>query len=260
MDTEGREGAWRCASDGALPARARRRMPAEVGFGQMEDATDLRVAVTEARATTSIEHLRTVALTILNAIPTVGGSLAAVLESMPADRERRLTELLVLFADQLMDVADRIDSGFVRSEEFSARFEETLERSVRRRESEKRDYYAALLANAAMPDRPGQEEWYRMIDALEALRPWHLRVLWAVASHHVPSDQVTPRWIGEALQATLADFSKEEIEEAGADLAAQHILRTAVAFDIGVAVDPSLTPFGERFVAFVTSPSERLER
>jgi hypothetical protein len=92
-------------------------------------------------------------------------------------RERRQVETRQSIEAALESVKDEIDRDFVRTEEFAALAEEVAEKATRRREMEKREFYAAVVANSATPSRPTEEQRFRFITTLERLSESQLRLL-----------------------------------------------------------------------------------
>jgi hypothetical protein len=153
-------------------------------------------------------------------------------------------------------VSERIDDEFVRSEESATLTEEVLEKADRRRDLEKREHYAAALGNAATPSRPAEDERWRMLDALEQLRPGHLRLLSVVAT---TTDGAPPDLYAGGIDTVLAnvmpDADSEAVRMAWGDLADLNILQSypsGTASREGLTnLTVRLTDFGRRFHAFI---------
>lgn len=75
--------------------------------------------------------------------------LAVVLRKVEGSRQRRQRDLLRSMAESLEAVRSRLDDDFVKTEEFEELVEEIVEKGQRRKELEKREFYAAIVANAA---------------------------------------------------------------------------------------------------------------
>lgn len=97
-----------------------------------------------------------------------------------ASRDDRTASLHRSMGAAINAVREHVDTEFVKSAEYEALTEEILEKGARRREIEKREFYAAAFANSALPERPAEAERYRMIDTLERLRAPHLWLLAAL--------------------------------------------------------------------------------
>ncbi len=153
-------------------------------------------------------------------------------------------------------MSERIDDEFVRSEESATLTEEVLEKADRRRDLEKREHYAAALGNAATPSRPAEDERWRMLDALEQLRPGHLRLLSVVAT---TTDGAPPDLYAGGIDTVLAnvmpDADSEAVRMAWGDLADLNILQSypsGTASREGLTnLTVRLTDFGRRFHAFI---------
>jgi hypothetical protein len=134
--------------------------------------------------------------------------LAVVLGKITRSRTRRQAELLASLSDALEAVKDRVDHEYVESDDFEALVEEVVEKGMRRKEIDKRDYYAALLASAALPGRPDENELDAMVDTLEALRKPQLWLLGALLGDYTWPDEPSP--FGPS-------FQQEFVSKTGAD-------------------------------------------
>ncbi len=112
-----------------------------------------------------------------------------MLGKITASRDERTASLYKAMGDAIDAVRADVDVEFVKSVEYEALTEEILEKGTRRREIDKRDYYAAAFANAALPARPPEAERYRFIDTLERLREPHLWLLAALLKDYAWSDR-----------------------------------------------------------------------
>ena len=81
-----------------------------------------------------------------------------MLGKIRASRDVRIASLYSAMGDAIDTVRSDIDVAFANSDEFEALTEEILEKGARRREVDKRQYYAAAFANSALPGRPPEAE------------------------------------------------------------------------------------------------------
>lgn len=185
----------------------------------------IKTAAAEA-ATTTVRDVVLSAFAVATAgIPIVGGVLSRLVDEIPRDRHRRQMALLDAIVGELTSNADRLDVEFLGSDEFATMVEEVLERGGRRRELDKREYYARLLAGAATPERPGEAIRFRYIDTLDRLRPRHLRLLHAVSTtHNVPAAIRQKGDILEAARWALRDALPGEIWMDWGDLEQLHLV------------------------------------
>ena len=202
-------------------------------------------------------------------VPLAGGPLAAGVNEWRAEMAlRRLTNVLLDFHEDLGAIEDR-DEEFVRSAAFEAAFDATLASAIQARHAEKRRYYAAALAHTTSHHRP--DDWERpiMLDTLDALRPAHLALLAAVAIDPSPPQRARAYLEDgtaehDRLLETLRGVSEDTLDRCWEDLAG---LRLLDSISLLTANGPQLaahipdeaivTPFGRRFMAFITSPADQ---
>lgn len=197
--------------------------------------------------------------TIVQIVPGVGGVIGSMLEHMPRDRQQRQAAFLRRLADELSFVQYRLDAEFVQSAEFEAMAEEVFEKTGRAREMEKRDYYAAALANSALPSRPDRDERERMLDVIEQLRLAQLRLLALIATTRDGApENMYMGGVWQTIQNQWPEANEETVRMDWGGLAALNIVQDYPgatmtrqgATDLAVR----MTPFGRRFHEFITSP------
>lgn len=199
----------------------------------------------------------------LSLVPVVGGLLAQLINELPRDRARRQEQFLGRLATAVTDLGTRVDADFVRTEEFAAMTEEVVEKAARRREMEKRDYWAAALANTATHARPSEEMRDRMVATLERLRKPHLRLLKVITdTTRSPREEEMSMPLGGSVQQTLQELIPnvliETLKMEWADLSAEQLVG---GFPAGMMTGGGawnlrghLTDYGKRFLQFVTLP------
>lgn len=194
-------------------------------------------------------------------IPILGPMVSALLDAfIPEQRARRTAEFLSELGEDLAGLDDRIDRQFVRADEFQGLFEEALERVASRRTEGMRAYYAAAIANTALPGRPDEQARFRMIDILAELRPRHMALLAAIAkgsASTAPHDQALT--VGQTAIGSVTAATEGLNGDMWADLA--DLERRGLTFPLAdsmmsVARDVRglLTPLGLALVAFVARP------
>lgn len=248
--------AW--GSPGIDSTRSRRH-DASVEPEETQEPRSLQDAARELDGASPRDTNLAAAGALAQVIPGAGGFIAELISNIPRDRQRRQQEFLEELARQLDEVRDRLDEEFVRSEEFAALTEEVIEKANRRREMDKRTYYAALLANTVTPARPSADERWRMLDVLERLRPEHLRLLSVAATttDGAPADMYTGG-VDDVLRNVMPGVDLDAVHMAWGDLADLSILQafpSGTMSRVGASnLAVRLTEFGRRFHAFIAPP------
>ena len=197
-------------------------------------------------------------------VPVLGPIASALIdEFMPEQRARRTVEFLSDLRDTLAGLEDRIDLDFVRADEFQGLMEEAFERVASRRTEGMRAYYAAAVANTALPNRPDEQARFRMMDILAGLRPSHMALLAAIAKGgQEPSPASEAFTVGQAAVASVNAATRDLPGDVSADLSDLERRGLTVRLDealLAVAHDVRglLTPLGSALVAFVGRPAPR---
>lgn len=126
---------------------------------------------------TTVGSALTIGEALASAIPVLGGPLAVLVGEIRANRDRRIPDFLVGLKADFDALGTRLDAEYVLSAEFAERTESVLEQVVQATQSAKRGYYRHALTGLATGDRPGDDDWQLLLDALNGLQPIHLRVL-----------------------------------------------------------------------------------
>lgn len=222
----------------------------------MDDDTEASArGAIELDRTEGVERLRTGALAVVQALP-FGGALAQLLgDTIPSRRQRRYEDFVKSIAHALEVLEARIDEERISSDEFADLVEDVQERLQTRRAGEMRAYYAAAIGNALTPERPDPAEQERMLATLDELRPAHLWLLRLVES--TPRGPDIP--IGSMDQTILwkvPNADLEAVKRDWADLARNNLVQAYPQMTLSGRsagdLRQRLTPFGERFLAFVT--------
>ena len=207
---------------------------------------------------------RAVVLGTIGMVPIVGSLLSELASTFYP--ETKLNRLLA-FAEELRasvdEVQDRLDSEFVRRDEFARLFEDVLDRATHVRNVDKLAIFASATAHAMTIDRPGQAERDRFLDLLDQLRHPQLRVLAAIArGNNERGDDLSVltrnfdelvitaaavRYMPDAFEKSLQDLQRLGLAR---DLANGEVYQAAVQ-DIRTL----LTRSGHRFVEFLTIPA-----
>ncbi len=199
----------------------------------------------------------------LGAVPVVGpllGSLATTY--LPDVKFNRLTRFATGLAEEVAQLADRVDTEFVHRAEFAPLFEDIMDRTQRARNDQKLAAFAAFTARCMTRERPGDRERERYLNLLDLLTPAQMRVLGAIATGG--SVRISPQTIvlgaaaAEALGALLADVDCDPYLDVE-DLTRLGLVQswrddTSVLMHVAQGhFEGLLTPLGTAFVRFVSA-------
>jgi hypothetical protein len=234
---------------------------------------ELERQIVEARRK-DLGHRRRVVLNALAKLPPDGGSFAELYnEFLPTRRAQRQVQAIEAIARRLDREIALIDQSRILSEPFPDVFEDVMAAVATRQGLEKREYYAAVLANALKADAPGYDRQERMIGLLAVMRLSHLRLL-AIVVRDLESQQHTGSRRRTGVHIKLdEDADLDLIQRDWRDMVAWDLLKDRPAADPdnpardlgnrGIPVstyfgDPpqshlsvSITPFGEEFALYV---------
>jgi len=122
-----------------------------------------------------------IASLVASAVPWVGGPVSAVLSGMSVGRKfSRVREVLAGMADDLQHFKSEASERYVKSDEFEELLENVLRRAADERNEEKRCLYRAFLTQSITSAGPSYDEQMKILRALDAVQPDHVRVLRAL--------------------------------------------------------------------------------
>lgn len=208
------------------------------------------------------DHVLALGSAALSTLPVAGPLLDHVIrERIPTNRWRRIVELARSLEDALGRVETRLDGDFVQTDELADLVEEVLESASRRGSDGKREYYAAALANSLTIERPDAGERERMLDVLDELRPAHLRLLAGIArTHDLPPGMKPQSSLRPVVSALVPSVPEEQWLMDWGDLERLGILPS---FPSGMMtaegtrnIAGRITPFGQRFVGWISADEE----
>jgi len=207
-------------------------------------------------ATTGIERTLEGLATVSEFAPELGGVVSNVLSGAASKRRTERIRSALGYVLQLVADVSTEQKNYVRSEDFEDLVIETLSRVEAERSEEKRRAYGRMLASAVTRvGEPGYDEQRRYLRVLEELQPDHLRLLAAI-TEEPDATVATSSSIRETLEIRLADMPQEHIRNLVEQLdriAVTNMGSLSAIMTPGGAADlrSRLTPFGERFVAYI---------
>jgi hypothetical protein len=176
--------------------------------------------------TPASDHAIAISLALLNAIPAAGGTIATLIsEYVPRQKQQRLVRFVEDLGERIKAQQERIDQEFVRSDEFQTLFEDTLDRIQLRRNEEKFEYWARLVAGVAGKDRPPRADRERLVDTLDRLRLSHLHLLHIVATTTKGRPDLYMGGVSDTLTWKMPDTPIDEIRRDWDDLAREGLLQ-----------------------------------
>ena len=219
----------------------------------MSDGQDFTDRAEGLDETPGVDQALSAGIVALQAVPVVGGIVAALIsEYVPRRKQRRLVEFVEDLGRAFEAEQDRIDAEFVRSSEFDRMWEDALDRVQSVRNEDKLGYWAALLAGVATHDRPPERDRERMIETLDGLRTPHLRLLHVIATTNEPPPGLLSGGVNETLSWKMPDVPGEEARRDWGDLARFDVVG---AYPSGMMTAQGagnlagrLTPYGREFV------------
>jgi hypothetical protein len=200
--------------------------------------------------------------TILSSFaPWIGGPVSAVLSGMSLGRKMgRINEVLAQMTKRLRNVESQSSKDYVRTDGFAELLERTLRLATDERNDHKRRVYAQFLVSAIQSPGEPYDEQVRFLQTLEQLQADHLRVLKALSSPPEGGRGVagSPR---QTLSGRLPDMRQDRISDLVSQLNDMRLtnmasLNTMMTFSGAQDLRGSITPYGERFVAFLTKTED----
>jgi len=227
-----------------------------------EQKKHLREEIERFRQGSRREDLLEAAAALVGVVPGLGSTIAAYFAGTANEyKAKRLEELFEAMADDLDGLSDKVSTDYLKTEDFADLLDETLRRVANERSQEKRRIYKNILVDAiAHPSSYTYDEQLRFLRTLENLQPAHIAVLKAIMVR--PTDEQQLRMSGYAgsqiqtLEQRLPKMSARLIDELVAQLNDERLtdfghLHTMTSPSGAQDLSTRLTPYGQRFVAFL---------
>jgi hypothetical protein len=200
--------------------------------------------------------------TVAEFAPELGGVVSNLLSGAASKRRNeRMREAVAYVLALVADVSTE-QKNYVRSEDFEDLLVETLERVRAERSEAKRRAYGHLLASAVRnAGEPGYDEQLRYLRVLEELQPDHLGMLAAITQEHDESQGGGTSSLLGTLRSRLPEMPEEHVRDLAEQLDRMTLTNMGGALSAmmtarGAAdLRSRLTPFGQRFVAYITDDS-----
>ena len=213
---------------------------------------DLERRADELGAIPAGDHALAVSIAGLNAVPVVGGVIAAfVSEYVPRQKQQRLIALVQDLTKEFVAERDHIDQEYVRTKDFARMVEDVLDRAQAVRNEEKLGLWAALVANAAKVNRPSRSEQERMVETLDGIRADQIPLLHVIATTNEPPPGLYMGGVFSTIQWKLPDVSEAEARQVWTelnrlDLVGPYPGATMTAQGAGNLM-AHMTPYGRQF-------------
>lgn len=220
---------------------------------ESEQEKSLVERAAELDETRGRDHALVAVIAGLNAVPVVGGVFATFIsEYVPRRKAERVVEFAQDLSRALEAQGERLDGEFVRTAEFAGMVEEVLDRIEQVKNEAKLGYWATLLAGVATTDRPEARDRDRMIEALDAVRPPHLRLLYVISTTRTARPGLYMGGMMDTLRWKLPDVPEQEIRSDWGDLARLDLVQEFVGATMTAEgagnLTVRLTDRGRRFV------------
>ncbi len=113
----------------------------------------------------------------LATVPFGGGIASLVSDYIPSARFKRLEEFATRAAEDLRRLADRVDSKYLRTNDFAFMFEKCFRGAAENPQKEKLDAFQAILVNSAVRRDLSEEEKEYFLNLADSLSVLHIRIL-----------------------------------------------------------------------------------
>jgi hypothetical protein len=204
---------------------------------------------------------------VLSTTPFTGGIASLITDYIPSSRFRRVEEFAQQFAEDLKSVADRVDQGYLSTDEFAHIFERSFKGAAEHYQREKLEAFRGILVNAAVHsdvDQVQKEHYLVLVNNLSVLQ---LRILMFMAAPRryladVGIDERAVRGgFGEMFRTVLPGIDTELVQSAFGDLYQTGLISTDKTI-FGTMTSAQglqllgnrLTPLGHRFIEFLRPP------
>lgn len=218
---------------------------------------------------TNAEKAGEAAAIAISAVPVAGGVLSGIANTIISKRQnRRLNQFLLDLAENLRHLEERVNTGFVQTEEFQDLAEDLFSKAAETRQQEKLDAFRAIFVNTVLSERPNYNEAAEIANLVDGWQPRHV-VLMGILADPLAADEQMGGAVGRGgglstsissiLQKLLPEWGDDQIDRTWKDLNDAQIHRTSgtktMMTDQGIhQLENRLSDFGTKVANYLTLP------
>lgn len=225
---------------------------------------------------TAADHIVNVIKAAISIYPYGGGLVASLLgDYIPKSRERKNAEFLERLSEDFENFKSRVDENYVKSAGFEFLLIRAWRAAIEHYQQEKIDGFRAILINSVIRKPASEEEKELFVTILDSLTGFHFELLkvlqnpvrWNKANGERVKRSLRPISTRQILQECFPEWKDDYIFIVVNDLYIRKLVELRpegldwVQTDRLSLIQPengierlkgSLTPFGSRFIDFVT--------
>ena len=188
---------------------------------------------------------------------------------IPSSRFHRLEEFAQRVAEDLKSVADKVDQGYLRTDEFAYIFERSFKGAAEHYQREKLEAFRGILVNAAIRSDVAQEEKEHFLVLANNLSVVQLRILMFMTEprRYLAECGIDERTVrggfADMFRTVLPGVDPQLVQSAFGDLYQSGLISTDKTI-FGTMTSAQglqllgnrVTPLGQRFIEFLKPPLE----
>jgi hypothetical protein len=219
-------------------------------------------------ATGATEAILNVFKATLATAPFCGGIASLISDYIPSARFKRLEEFAQKIADDLLELADRVNESYIQTDDFAFIFEKSFRGVAENPQAEKINAFRGILINSAVRDDYSEEEKEYFVTLVNTFSALHIRILRFMAypkqylrDTGISENQVTGGF-SNFFPVAIPGVSSSVIESAFGDLHQYGLINTDKTIfhtmTAGQGLDllgNRVSDFGNRFIQFCISPA-----
>lgn len=204
---------------------------------------------------------------VLSTAPFTGGIASLITDYIPSSRFRRLEDFAQRVAEDLKSVADKVDQGYLATDEFAHIFERSFKGAAEHYQREKLEAFRGILVNAAIRNDVAQEEKEHFLVLANNLSVLQLRILMFMAEprRYLADLSIDERAVqggfADMFRTVLPGLDSKLVESAFGDLYQSGLINTDKTI-FGTMTSAQglqllgnrVTPLGQRFIEFLRPP------
>jgi hypothetical protein len=204
----------------------------------------------------------------LSTAPFCGGIASLITDYIPTARARRLEEFAARTADDLRNLADRVDVEYLRTDDFAFMFEKCFRGVAENPQEEKIHAFRGILVNSAIRKDYSEEEKEYLVNLVNSLSALHIRILRFLhdpveylRAAEISQDQIQGGF-GQFMLVAIPGVGAGVIRSAFGDLyrfglidTDQSIFSTMTSAQGMTLIGRRVSEFGERVIQFCISPA-----
>lgn len=221
-----------------------------------------------ATSSNTTETILNIFKAVLASAPFCGGIASLITDYIPSARFQRLEKFAEQVAEDLLELSDRIDESYIKTDDFAFMFEKCFRGVAENPQKEKMNAFRGILINSAVRKDYSEEEKEYFLNLLNTLSVLHIRILRFMAYPReylkdldIPENRIIGGFSDffpvaiPGVQLSVIESAFGDLHQYGLVTTDKTIFRTMTSGQGLHLLGNRISNLGQRFIQFCISPA-----